>query len=151
MKRASLVSIFKRRTRVPLSRKAETLERELICADCRAVFPESLGRCPVCHSTEWRGLVEVNPYTHRPMKNLLRMYGHALWIAGTAGFLAMLWQTTSTDVETNDLYILGALVLLISGVLCSAAFFALSELISRVLRIQRRLYSIPKPMKHSAK
>lgn len=151
MKRKLIASIYKRRNRIPLGRRTEGLERELICADCRAVFPEYLGRCPMCGSTEWTGLVEVNPYTTMPMKNFLKICGHFMWIAGTIAFLSMFWQTTSPDRESNLLFVYGGIILLVGGVLCSAGFFGLSELMGRVLRIQRRLHAFHEGFRRDSK
>ena len=115
------------------------VERELQCSRCKAIFPDYLTRCPECGSEEWIGLVEVNPYTRMPMETFLKACGHLLWLVGTIGFLVLLWQTDSPDAETNKLFIYGAFLLLFCSVLFSAAYFGMSEIMRRILRMQRRL------------
>ena len=115
------------------------VERELQCSRCKAIFPDYLARCPECGSEEWIGLVEVNPYTRMPMETFLKACGHLLWLVGTIGFLVLLWQTDSPDAETNKLFIYGAFLLLFCSVLFSAAYFGMSEIMRRILRMQRRL------------
>ena len=114
------------------------VERELQCSRCKAIFPDYLARCPECGSEEWIGLVEVNPYTDA-METFLKACGHLLWLVGTIGFLVLLWQTDSPDAETNKLFIYGAFLLLFCSVLFSAAYFGMSEIMRRILRMQRRL------------
>lgn len=115
------------------------IERELQCSRCKAIFPDYLARCPECGSEEWIGLVEVNPYTRMPMETFLKFCGHLLWLIGTIGFLVLLWQTDSTDAETNRLFMYAAALLLFCSVLFSAAYFGMSEIMRRILRMQRRL------------
>lgn len=115
------------------------VERELQCSRCKAIFPDYLARCPECGSDEWIGLVEVNPYTRMPMETFLKACGHLLWLMGTVGFLVLLWQTDGPDPETNRLFIYGAVLLLFCSVLFSAAYFGMSELMHRIVRMQRRL------------
>lgn len=115
------------------------VERELQCSRCKAIFPDYLARCPECGSEEWIGLVEVNPYTRLPMETFLKACGHLLWLVGTVGFLVLLWQTDSPDPETNRLFAYGAVFLLFCGVLFSAAYFGMSEMMHRIVRMQRRL------------
>ena len=115
------------------------VERELQCSRCKAIFPDYLARCPECGSDEWIGLVEVNPYTRMPMETFLKACGHLLWLIGTVGFLVLLWQTDSPDPETNRLFAYGAVLLLFCSVLFSAAYFGMSELMHRIVRMQRRL------------
>lgn len=83
--------------------------------------------------------MEVNPYTRMPMETFLKACGHLLWLVGTIGFLVLLWQTDSPDAETNKLFIYGAFLLLFCSVLFSAAYFGMSEIMRRILRMQRRL------------
>ena len=78
------------------------VERELQCSRCKAIFPDYLARCPECGSEEWIGLVEVNPYTRMPMETFLKACGHLLWLVGTIGFLVLLWQTDSPDLNQRD-------------------------------------------------
>ncbi len=118
---------------------ADNVRHELVCARCKAVFPEYLARCPECGSDEWNGLVEINPYTRMPMESFLKACGHLMWLAGTVGFLFLLWQTGNNTALTTELFIGGAILSLVSGVLVSALFFGLSELMHRLIRLQRRL------------
>ena len=115
------------------------IERELQCSRCKAIFPDYLARCPECGSEEWIGLVEVNPYTRMPMETFLKACGHLLWLFGTVGFLVLLWQTDSSDAETDRLFAYAAVLLLFCSVLFSAAYFGMSEIMRRILRMQRRL------------
>ena len=121
-----------------LLKEGELPAKELRCERCGAKFPDYLARCPECGSTEWEELTEVNPYTRMPMEAFLKGCGHVFWLFGTVGFLIMLWQT-GTDSPSDRLFFYGAILFLASGMLFSAAFFALSELLRRILRIQRRL------------
>jgi len=132
----ALGELFRRH---PSSHKPIQPDRELICAACGAVFPEYLARCPECGSEEWKGLVEVNPYTRLPMEQFLKFCGHGLWIFGTLGCLMLFWQTGGENSEMDEVYIFLGIILLLSGVLFSAAYFGLSELLRRLLRVQRRL------------
>ncbi len=124
-------------TQVPVTEVR--IERELQCSRCKATFPDYLARCPECGSEEWIGLVEVNPYTRMPMETFLKACGHLLWLVGTVGFLVLLWQTDSSDAETNKLFAYAAVLLLFCSVLFSAAYFGMSEIMRRILRMQRRL------------
>ncbi len=122
----------------PLLSGEEFPAKEFRCERCGAKFPDYLGRCPECGSTEWEELTDVNPYTRMPMEAFLKGCGHFFWLFGTAGFLALLWQT-GTGTEADRLYVYGAILSIVTGVLFSAGFFALSEMLRRILRMQRRL------------
>ena len=132
------------------------IDRELQCSRCKAIFPDYLARCPECGSDEWVGLAEVNPYTRMPMERFLQICGHLLWLMGTFGFLLLLWQTDGTDDELNELFIYGAGLLLFCSVLFSGAYFGMSEIMRRILRVQRRLrafhqnYRDDQPGSHSS-
>ena len=58
---------------------------------------------------------------------------------GTVGFLVLLWQTDSANEEADSLFMYGAVLLLFCSVLFSAAYFGMSEIMRRILRLQRRL------------
>lgn len=117
----------------------DLVAKELICSRCKAIFPDYLARCPECGSEEWVGLIEVNPYTRMPMENFLKACGHVLWLMGTFGFLLLLWQTNSSDAEVDLMYTYAAITLLFFSIISSAAYFGLSEITRRILRVQRRL------------
>lgn len=122
--------------------------KDLRCSRCKAIFPDYLARCPECGSEDWVGLVEVNPYTRMPMENFLKACGHILWLLGTVGFLFLLWQTDTANEETNLLYMYGAVLLLFCSVLFSAAYFGMSEIMKRMLRVQRRLRAFHENYQH---
>lgn len=130
------------------------VQQELQCAHCKTVFPDYLGRCPECGSDEWTALVEVNPYARVPMESLIKGCAHLLWMLGILGFFILVWQMDSPDDATNRLYLYAAIATLLVCILISTAFFSLSELMRRVLRIQRRLkvfhehYNETHPVKH---
>lgn len=123
----------------PLLSSGEFTNREFRCSRCGVRFPDYLARCPECGSTDWEELTEVNPYTRMPMESFLKGCGHLFWLLGTVGFLVLLWQTDTPDPETERLYVYGAILSVTLGVLFSAIFFALSEMLRRILRMQRRL------------
>lgn len=126
------------RTPTPIATE-EKGPHELQCSRCKAIFPDYLARCPECGSEEWVGLAEVNPYTSMPMETFLKCCGHLLWLFGTFGFLAMIWHTDSQNEYQNNLFAYGAILVLFCGILFSAAYFGMSEMARRIVRIQRRL------------
>jgi len=117
----------------------EYLSKDVKCAECRLIFPDYMGCCPKCGSEERTSLVEVNPYSRMPMASFLKACGHIFWLVGVIAFLMLIWQTNNSDKETSLMFLYVGLIVLVCGVIMSAAYFALSELIRRVLRIQRRL------------
>lgn len=118
---------------------AESFARDVKCAKCRLIFPDYMGCCPKCGSEERASFVEVNPYSRMPMASFLKACGHIFWLVGVIAFLMLIWQTNDIDKEKGLMFFYIGLLVLVSGVIMSAAYFALSELIRRVLRIQRRL------------
>lgn len=112
---------------------------QCICSRCRSLFSDFHHRCPECGSYEWESYQEENPYSRMPLERFIQLCGHGFWLVGTILFIAFLWQTDSNDYEQNKLYIYMAIFSLIAGVLISAFYFALGELIVRTMRIQRRL------------
>lgn len=119
----------------------EVFLNDVKCVQCKLVFPDYMGCCPKCGSEEREGLDEVNPYTRMPMSSFLKACGHIFWIVGVISFLGLVWQTDNVDKNINVMFFFGGLFMLVCGVIMSAAYFALSELIRRVLRIQRRLHA----------
>lgn len=148
--------IAKRSLRPVTVKKApeNDVQQELQCAHCKTVFPDFLGRCPECGSDEWTALVEVNPYARVPMESLIKGCAHILWMLGILGLFILVWQMDSPDDATNRLYLYAAIATLLVCILISTALFSLSELMRRVLRIQRRLkvfhehYNETHPVKH---
>lgn len=149
--------ILAKRSLRPVVRKKPVdgnVQQELQCAHCKTIFPDYLGRCPECGSDEWTALVEVNPYARVPMESLIKGCAHILWMLGILGFFILVWQMDSPDDATNRLYLYAAIATLLVCILISTALFSLSELMRRVLRIQRRLkvfhehYNETHPVKH---
>lgn len=142
----------------------EHMARDVQCLQCKATFPDYMRYCPECGSEERTGITEVNPYAHMPMDSFLQGCGHVFWLTGVVAFLMLIWQTNDMDKATGLLIFYGAICVLVSGVILSVAYFALSELLRRIIRIQRRLrtfhetyrraqpqkrqYSIPRSMPH---
>lgn len=114
-------------------------EPQLVCSRCKSIFPEFLGRCPECGAKDWVGISEVNPYNHLAMEQFLRLCGHLLWFIPTLGTIYLLWQINDAQGLVLQNYIMGSLLLFSLGIVCSVAFFGLSELNRRVIRIQKRL------------
>ncbi len=112
---------------------------KLQCDNCKYVFADFHNKCPECGSTEVSGYSEINPYSRMPLESVLKVSGHIMWLGGTFLFLFFLWATDSPDSETNFLMIRYAVLSLVVGVLCSVLYIGLSEVIHRVLRVQRRL------------
>ena len=128
--------------------------QELQCAHCKTIFPDYLARCPECGSDEWTALVEVNPYARTPMESILKGCAHLLWMLGILGFFILAWRMDTENAETDRLYLFAAFATLAIGILLSTAFFGLSEIMRRVLRMQRRLkafhehYNETHPIRH---
>ena len=140
---------------VPEKKASEiAVQQELQCAHCKTIFPDFLGRCPECGSDEWTALVEVNPYARVPMESLIKGCAHLIWMLGILGFFILVWQMDSPDSEVNRLYLYAGIATLVVCILISTAFFSLSELMRRILRIQRRFkffhehYNETHPVKH---
>lgn len=109
------------------------------CSRCRAVFPDFLSRCPECGHNDFSLYEEENPYTRMPLDRFIQLCGHGIWIGGTILFIALLWQTNSNNYDENAFYIYMSIISLVGSVFISALYFALSEIISRTVRLQRRL------------
>lgn len=121
------------------------------CSHCNYVFDDYLTRCPECGGEDWIGYTEVNPYTRLPLENLLKSCGHLLWIGGTLALLHCLWRTDNADNTINMLYIYAGITCIFMGVFLSVLYFALSEIIQRVLRVQRRLKAFHETQRKNAK
>lgn len=113
--------------------------QQCICERCRTVFSDFHSRCPECGSHNWELYSEENPYTRMPLERFIQLCGHSFWLIGTVLFITLLWQTDSNDYEHNLFYIYMAILSIASGVLISALYFALSEIITRTMRMQWRL------------
>ncbi len=134
---------MKKITRLPREKRfvqevAEQAEK-LQCANCKYVFANYLTRCPECGSEEWTGYTEINPYTRLPLESFLKGCGHIFWLGGTLLCIYFFWNTDTDDNELNQMFILMGLLSLGLGVLLSSLYFGLSEIIHRILRLQRRL------------
>ena len=149
--------ILAKRSLRPVKEKkltAPNVQLELQCSHCKTIFPDYLSKCPECGSDELTAFVEVNPYGRIPMESLIKGCGHLLWMLGILGFFIFVWQMDSDNAEVNRLYFYAALGTMAVSILISAAFFSLSEIMRRVLRIQRRLkffhehYNETHPVQH---
>ncbi len=112
---------------------------QLQCSNCKYVFPNYLTSCPECGSDNWIGYTEVNPYTRMPLESLLKLCGHMLWLVGTFICIYFFWQTNSDNEEINKMNIYYGILSLGFSILLSLLYFGLSEIIQRILRLQRRL------------
>ncbi len=119
-------------------RKKKTTSK-LQCVECKYVFSNFLDTCPECGSEKITDYSEVNPYSRMPLESVLKSCGHIMWLGGTFLFLFFLWNTNSPDEVENMRMIRYAILSLFVGVLCSVLYIGLSEVIHRILRVQRRL------------
>lgn len=119
--------------------RADAPAELLQCSRCKAIFSNYLTICPECGSEDWISYTELNPYSRMPLEVVLQICGHIFWIGGTVFFLLLLWQTSTTDAEENRWFIYVGCLSLALGILFSALYFGLSEIIMRILRLQRRL------------
>ncbi len=148
--------IAKRSLRPKMEKKNpdSNVQQELQFARCRTILPDYLGRCPECGSDEWTALIEVNPYARMPMESLIKGCAHLFWMLGILGFFIFVWQMDHAELEVNLLYLYSGIATLVVCILISTALFSLSELMRRVLRIQRRLkvfhehYNETHPVRH---
>lgn len=141
MRRGIYIKRTNRQRQAQFTSGKEVFLNDVKCVQCKLVFPDYMGCCPKCGSEERVGLDEVNPYTRMPMSSFLKACGHVFWLVGVMAFLIIVWQTDNVEKETALMFFFGGIFILVSGVIMSAAYFALSELIRRVLRIQRRLHA----------
>ncbi len=108
------------------------------CSRCKTIFGNDFTKCPECGSSERVGYTELNPYTRLPLENFLQACGHLFWLGGTFLFLYCLWEIGETELP-SEFFVILAFAALGIGILMSALYFALSEVITRLLRVQRRL------------
>ncbi len=119
------------------------MEKDIIkmrkCEKCGTVFKEGSERCPQCNSRRYVSYEMENPVSRLPMEALLNMAGHCIWILGVAACIALLWDTNSDDAELNWLMALAGFGALFLSLVLSVAMFGLGEILSRVIRVQRRV------------
>ncbi len=127
-----------KRKKRTLNTKEDYANIRIQCARCKAIFSNDFTKCPECGSDESTGYTEINPYTTLPLESFLQACGHLFWIAGTILFLFCLWEIGETELP-SEIFLILAFCLLGIGILMSALYFGLSEVISRILRLQRRL------------
>lgn len=153
-KRKGLLAKPALRIRHKTHKSPSAITQELQCAHCRTIFPDYLARCPECGSDEWTALVEVNPYARIPMESILKGCAHLLWMLGILAFFLLAWQMDTNNPAIDRLYLFAAFGCLTISILLSTAFFGLSEIMRRVLRMQRRLkafhehYNETHPLRH---
>ncbi len=147
--------IIRKKSKKPITfrrkkhKNATKTSDQLKCAKCSNIFSNVYAQCPQCGSEEWTGYEEINPYTRMPLEVFLQLCGHLFWLGGTALFLFFMWQTNTEDAEINTLYIVLGIISIAAGLLVSAGYFALSEIILRLLRVQRRLKAFHNTYKES--
>lgn len=115
------------------------IRKMLHCEKCGEVFPSEFERCPKCKGTRFSGYTVVNPVARLPIESILRVMAHLTWMLGTAGCLALLWQTDSPDVDHNMLLLVAGFGVLVASVFISVTLFGMSEMLRRIVRIQLRL------------
>lgn len=115
------------------------IRKMLHCEKCGEIFSKDFNRCPKCRSTRFSGYTVVNPVARLPIEAILRVMAHLMWMLGTAGCLALLWQTDSPDVDQNMLLLVAGFGTLGASVVISVALFGMSEMLYRIVRIQLRL------------
>jgi len=108
------------------------------CDECLTPYSDDDKICPGC-GKNLPGYAMENPYAWVPMEQILRVVGHLVWIIGVVGCLTLLWNTDQPSDNLNWLIAAGAFVFLISSVIISITLFCLSEILRRVIRIQRRV------------
>ena len=114
----------------------------LQCEKCGETFSDSFEQCPKCGSRRFAGYSVVNPIARLPMESIVRFCGHMLWLAGTVGCILMLWNTNTHDPTRNWWMCAGAFGLLGFSVVGAVTLFAIGEMLTRIIRIQRRVRAI---------
>ncbi len=114
------------------------------CEKCGTVFKEGLDRCPQCNSRRVISYEMENPVSRLPMEAMLNMAGHCLWILGVCICIALLWDTNTDNADLNWLYALAGFGALFLGLVFSVAMFGLGEILSRLIRVQRRVRAFTK-------
>lgn len=118
------------------------------CIECQTPYSDDDKICPGC-GKHLPGYDIENPYSWVPMEHILRVVGHLVWIIGVAGCLTLLWNTDQVSDSTNWLIAAGAVVFLIASLIISIALFCLSEILRRVIRIQRKVRAFVEEYKQS--
>jgi hypothetical protein len=80
-----------------------------------------------------------NPISQLAMEHILRVAGHLTWLIGAIGCIAFLWNTNQQDATLNWLIALGGFLFLAVSLIFSVTLFGLSEILRRVIRIQRKV------------
>lgn len=114
------------------------------CVKCGAVLTHGGTRCPECNSRRVVSYEMENPMARLPMAALLNVAGHCIWILGVAACIALLWDTNSDDESRNWLMALAGFGALFVSLVLSVAMFGLGEILSRVIRVQRRVRAFTK-------
>lgn len=111
----------------------------LQCEWCGTVFEEELDRCPACKSKFIVGYEMENPVSRLPMEHILRVTGHSVWLIGLVVGIVLFWNTDQPTERVNYLLLFGGIISIASGMVLSILFFGLGEVLSRIVRIQRRV------------
>lgn len=109
------------------------------CVKCGTVLTDGGTRCPECNSRRVVSYEMENPMARLPMEALLNMAGHCIWILGVGVCIALLWKTNTDDDALNWLMALAGFGALFLGLVLSVAMFGLGEILSRLIRVQRRV------------
>ena len=111
----------------------------LQCEWCGTVFEDKLEYCPVCKSQHAVGYEMENPVSRLPMEGILRVTGHLVWVIGLIGGLIFFWNTDQANEHTNFMLMIGGIACIALSIVLSILFFGMSELLQRIIRIQRRV------------
>ena len=109
------------------------------CEACGENFDSLFDRCPACGCKTATGVEMDNPILRFPMEDILNASGHLAWLLGVVGCIVLLWNTGNQDEGLNKLMVLAGFAFLLFSIIFSVSLFALSEMLSRVIRIQRRV------------
>lgn len=118
------------------------------CDECFTPYTEEDKICPGC-GKRLPGYDMENPISRLPMEQILRVAGHLLWIIGVTGCLVALWYTNQKDETLNWLIAAGGFVFLIGSIIISITLFGMSEMLRRIIRIQRRVRAFVEDYKKS--
>jgi hypothetical protein len=108
------------------------------CDECLTPYTDEDKLCPGC-GKKLPGYDIENPYSMLPMEHILRVVGHLVWIVGVVGFVIILWNTDQQNDNLNWLIAAGGFIFLAFSIVISIALFCMSEILRRVIRIQRRV------------
>lgn len=118
------------------------------CNECLTPYSEEDTLCPGC-GKKLPGFDLENPYSKLPMEHILRVVGHVVWIVGVVGFLIVLWNTDQKSENLNWLIAAGGVVFLTVSIIVSVTLFCMSEILRRVIRIQRKVRAFMEEYKQS--